>query len=347
MSSWGKKKWTAEHWTCQQTMWVRMARAISTAALTTTASQGGSSTEDIQLSQQEREEEENDDDQVEDVGSWGHTDDVELGEEPKPDDVAPHFTEQWKVKVVITMKENTRKRCEQVLFIHMWIESTRSSQHLMPKLPAWRSVVPELKLCTQRASSHWIQIYSGFLQVNIKWTRLFEAQTRVAFLWWLSQVVVAFAPIFLRNQVLLHPHSWRTPPCCPLYFRDNRESGAIQITLGVVIRGPSYEKPHLKCLSPWFGNRRDFTCFVVVGKSAKIKSSCLRHQKYAWQWSVKRLKDPVNSSHFDNSSIRARYLVHTWRFFFIFCQKFGSDCASSLLPMIYRVKLGRYISFAF
>lgn len=96
-----------------------MARAISTAALTTTASQGGSSTEDIQLSQQEREEEENDDDQVEDVGSWGHTDDVELGEEPKPDDVAPHFTEQWKVKVVITMKENTRKRCEQVLFIHM------------------------------------------------------------------------------------------------------------------------------------------------------------------------------------------------------------------------------------
>ncbi len=30
------------------------------------------------------------------------------------------------------------------------------------------------------------------------------------------------------------------------------------------------------------------------------------------------------------SSIRARYLVHTWRFFFIFCQKFGSDCASAL-----------------
>ncbi len=30
------------------------------------------------------------------------------------------------------------------------------------------------------------------------------------------------------------------------------------------------------------------------------------------------------------SSIRARYLVHTWRFFFIFCQKFGSDCASVL-----------------
>ncbi len=30
------------------------------------------------------------------------------------------------------------------------------------------------------------------------------------------------------------------------------------------------------------------------------------------------------------SSIRARYLVHTWHFFFIFCQKFGSDCASAL-----------------
>ncbi len=32
----------------------------------------------------------------------------------------------------------------------------------------------------------------------------------------------------------------------------------------------------------------------------------------------------------NKSSIRARYLVHTWRFFFIFCQKFGSDCASAL-----------------
>ncbi len=30
------------------------------------------------------------------------------------------------------------------------------------------------------------------------------------------------------------------------------------------------------------------------------------------------------------SSIRARYLVHTSCFFFIFCQKFGSDCASAL-----------------
>ncbi len=33
--------------------------------------------------------------------------------------------------------------------------------------------------------------------------------------------------------------------------------------------------------------------------------------------------------------------------FSFFCQKFGSDCASALLPMIYRVKLGRCISFAF
>ncbi len=30
------------------------------------------------------------------------------------------------------------------------------------------------------------------------------------------------------------------------------------------------------------------------------------------------------------SSIRARYLVHTWHFFFIFCQKFGSDCVTAL-----------------
>ncbi len=30
------------------------------------------------------------------------------------------------------------------------------------------------------------------------------------------------------------------------------------------------------------------------------------------------------------SSIRARYLVHTSCFFFIFCQKFGLDCASAL-----------------
>ena len=41
------------------------------------------------------------------------------------------------------------------------------------------------------------------------------------------------------------------------------------------------------------------------------------------------------------SSIRARYLVHTSCFLFIFCQKFGSDCVSAL----YQWKLGINVVF--
>ena len=49
----------------------------------------------------------------------------------------------------------------------------------------------------------------------------------------------------------------------------------------------------------------------------------------------------LNPHSTDASSIRARYLVHTLCFFFIFCQKFGSDCASALYQFFHRVKLGR------
>ncbi len=47
------------------------------------------------------------------------------------------------------------------------------------------------------------------------------------------------------------------------------------------------------------------------------------------------------------SSIRARYLVHTWRFFFNFLSEIRIRLCDRALPMIYRVKLGRCISFAF
>ncbi len=47
------------------------------------------------------------------------------------------------------------------------------------------------------------------------------------------------------------------------------------------------------------------------------------------------------------SSIRARYLVHTLRFFFIFLSEIRIRLCKCALPMIYRVKLGRCISFAF
>ncbi len=47
------------------------------------------------------------------------------------------------------------------------------------------------------------------------------------------------------------------------------------------------------------------------------------------------------------SSIRARYLVHTSCFFFIFLSEIRIRLCKCALPMIYRVKLGRCISLAF
>ncbi len=96
--------------------------------------------------------------------------------------------------------------------------------------------------------------------------------------------------------------------------------------------------------------RNAVSLYTLQPNHAEENAMCSSHN-HSWptftKLSMFSKKPLVSLNQVPGSSIRARYLVHTWRFFFIFLSEIRIRLCECALLMIYRVKLGRCISFAF